>query len=147
VSRSNSVHDIIVNLPISDRLVGKWGIVDVGDCIHAARALSSAPYNLVDRSRLVIRGGSAGGFTVLAALSMAPDVTTFAAGTSSYGVSDLRKLAEHTHKFESRYVEKLIGGTVEEVPDVYKERSPVFHADKITTPLLVRSCIVLTLLN
>jgi dipeptidyl aminopeptidase/acylaminoacyl peptidase len=86
---------------------------------------------------MVIRGSSAGGFTVLAALSIAPVVTTFAAGTSSYGVSDLRKLGEETHKFESHYLEKLIGGTVDEVPDVYKERSPVVHAGRIVAPLLV----------
>lgn len=85
----------------------------------------------------MIRGGSAGGFTTLAALSIAPDVTTFAAGASYYGVSDLKKLAEDTHKFESRYLEKLVGGRPEEVPEVYKERSPVFHADRITSPLLV----------
>ncbi|KAF8869748.1 Alpha/Beta hydrolase protein [Infundibulicybe gibba] len=119
-----------------ERLVGKWGIVDVGDCINAAQTLSSPAHALVDPTRIVIRGGSAGGFTVLAALSIAPDVTVFAAGTSSYGVSDLRKLAEFTHKFESRYLEKLVGGTPTEVPEVYKARSPVFHADKITSPLL-----------
>src|SRR3984957_3434492 len=121
----------------SERLAGKWGIVDVEDCICAARKLSGAPHNLIDSSRVVIRGGSAGGFTVLAALAVAPVVTTFAAGTSLYGVSDLRKLGEDTHKFESRYLEKLIGGTMDEIPKVYEERSPVFHADRIVTPLLV----------
>jgi dipeptidyl aminopeptidase/acylaminoacyl peptidase len=119
------------------RLAGNWGVVDVEDCIHAAGTLSSAPYSLIDPARVVIRGGSAGGFTTLAALTIASDVTTFAAGTSSFGVSDLRKLAEDTHKFESRYLEKLVGGTVEEVPEVFKDRSPVFHADKIVSPLLV----------
>lgn len=74
---------------------------------------------------------------MLAALAVAPVVTTFAAGTSLYGVSDLRKLGEDTHKFESRYLEKLIGGTMDEIPKVYEERSPVFHADRIVTPLLV----------
>ena len=117
--------------------MGKWGIVDVEDCIQAARSLSSAPYSLIDPARTVIRGGSAGGFTVLASLTISSDVRAFAAGTSSYGVSDLRKLAEDTHKFESRYLEKLIGGTVDEIPDVYRRRSPVFHADKIVAPLLV----------
>ena len=120
-----------------DRLAGNWGIVDVDDCIHAARALSSPPYNLIDPSRVVIRGGSAGGFTVLATLSIASDLTVFAAGTSSYGISDMRKLEEDTHKFESSYLSKLMGGTPEEVPDVYRQRSPVFHADNIVAPLLV----------
>jgi dipeptidyl aminopeptidase/acylaminoacyl peptidase len=118
--------------------VGKWGVVDVEDCVQAARSLSTAPYNLIDPTRIVIRGGSAGGFTVLASLTVSSDVTVFAAGTSSYGVSDLRMLAEDTHKFESRYLDKLIGGTVAEIPDVYRERSPVFHADKVVAPLLVR---------
>ncbi|KAF8063411.1 Alpha/Beta hydrolase protein [Lyophyllum atratum] len=119
------------------RLVGNWGVVDVDDCIQAARIISSSPYDLVDPKRIVIRGGSAGGYTVLAALANAPDVTTFAAGTSSYGISGLQPLGEHTHKFESRYLEKLIGGTLEEVPDVYKERSPLNNADKIVSPLLI----------
>jgi dipeptidyl aminopeptidase/acylaminoacyl peptidase len=72
---------------------------------------------------------------VLASLVTQPDV--FSAGTSSYGVSDLAKLAEDTHKFESRYLEKLVGGTYEQVPDLYRDRSPVHHADSIKTPLLV----------
>ncbi|GLB42902.1 putative alpha beta-hydrolase [Lyophyllum shimeji] len=119
------------------RLAGQWGIVDVDDCIQAARIISSAPYDLVDPKRIVIRGGSAGGYTVLGALAMAPDVTTFAAGTSSYGISNLTPLGEHTHKFESRYMEKLIGGAQNEIPHVYSDRSPVNHADRIVAPLLI----------
>ena len=116
--------------------MGKWGIVDVTDCVTAVNALTSPTSpSPIDPSRVVITGGSAGGFTVLAALCASPN--TFAAGTSSYGVSDLRKLTEDTHKFESRYLEKLVGGTVEEVPEVYKERSPVHKAEKIKAPLLV----------
>lgn len=94
----------------------------------------------IDGKRSVITGGSAGGYTVLASLACPPEGipnTVFAAGTSSYGVSDLRKLAEFTHKFESRYLEKLVGGTPEAIPQVYKERSPVFHAENIKVPLLV----------
>ena len=120
------------------RLVGKWGIVDVSDCVQAVVHLATPSANLpisIDPARVVITGGSAGGFTVLAALCAYP--STFAAGTSSYGVSDLRKLAEDTHKFESRYLEKLVGGTPEEVPEIYKERSPVFNAGNIRSPLLV----------
>ena len=105
------------------------------DCGVAATQLSRA---LVDGKRMAITGGSAGGYTVLQALCSAPGV--FAAGTSSYGISDLFKLAEFTHKFESQYMFKLVGGTPESVPEVYKARSPVFNADKIKEPLLVRSC-------
>lgn len=127
----------ILNYSHRSRLAGQWGVVDVQDSIRAALALSNPPYNLVDRSRMVIRGGSAGGFTTLAALSTAPDVTVFAAGTSSYGISSLVKLTEFTHKFELRYMEKLVGGTFSEIPDVYIARSPITHADKIVAPLLV----------
>lgn len=112
-------------------------MVDVQDCITAAKSLASAPHNLVDPKRLIIRGGSSGGFTVLAALSTAADVTTFAAATSLYGISDLNKLAEFTHKFESQYMYNLLGGKPDEVPDVYRARSPIHHADNIVTPLLV----------
>jgi len=120
-----------------ERLNNNWGVVDVQDCILAPQVLSSAPYNLVDPKRLIIRGGSAGGFTTLAALSIASDVSVFAAATSLYGVSDLKKLAEFTHKFESRYLDHLMGGTIDEVPEVYEARSPIHHADKIVVPLLI----------
>ncbi|KAF8152590.1 alpha/beta-hydrolase [Crassisporium funariophilum] len=120
-----------------ERLVGKWGVVDVQDCITAAKTLSSSSYDLIDSKRLFIRGGSAGGFTVLATLSTASDLSVFAAATSLYGVSDLQKLSEFTHKFESRYLDKLVGGTYEEVPDVYNARSPIYHADNIVSPLLI----------
>jgi len=120
-----------------NRLVGKWGVVDVQDCIEASRLISTGPNSLVDPKRIVIRGGSAGGYTVLAAIANGPDVSAFAAGTSSYGISDLKPLAEDTHKFESHYLFKLIGGTFDEVPEVYKERSPIHHADNIVAPLLV----------
>ncbi|KAG6843655.1 hypothetical protein H0H87_001951 [Tephrocybe sp. NHM501043] len=119
------------------RLAGKWGVVDAEDCIGAAQIISSEPYNLVDPERIVITGGSAGGYTVLAALASASVVTTFAAGTSSYGISDLVPLAAHTHKFEARYLEKLIGGTLEEIPEVYRDRSPLNHSDRILSPLLI----------
>lgn len=119
-----------------ERLQGKWGIVDTEDCILAARALAFER-ELVDSKRMVIRGGSAGGYTVLAALSIVSNTKVFAAATSSYGVSDLQKLAEFTHKFESRYLDHLIGGSVAEIPEVYKERSPINRANQIVTPLLV----------
>lgn len=95
------------------------------------------PTTLWTPSGLSFEGGLRADTQFLAALANGPDVSTFAAGTASYGISDLKPLAEHTHKFESRYLEKLIGGTFEEVPEIYKERSPLNHAHKIVSPLLV----------
>ncbi|KAF9466810.1 alpha/beta-hydrolase [Collybia nuda] len=121
----------------TERLRGQWGVVDVEDCVHAAKVISSAPYNLVDPKRIVIRGQSAGGYTVLATLSGGPNPAAFAAGTASYGISDLKPLGDHTHKFESRYLEKLLGGTFEEIPKIYIERSPINNVEKIVSPLLL----------
>jgi dipeptidyl aminopeptidase/acylaminoacyl peptidase len=121
----------------TQRLASRWGIVDVEDCILASRTLSSPPYSLIDPKRVVIRGQSAGGYTVLAALSISSDTRAFAAATSSYGISNFKMLAEFTHKFESKYLDKLIGGSYDDVPEVYEERSPINHADKIVAPLLV----------
>ncbi|KZT00116.1 alpha/beta-hydrolase [Laetiporus sulphureus 93-53] len=118
-----------------ERLAGKWGIVDVEDCINATQQLAAPPYSLIDPKRSIIRGGSAGGYTTLATLCSHPDI--FAAATSLYGIADLRVLCNDTHKFESHYMEKLMGGTLDEIPEVYKDRSPIFHADQIKTPLLV----------
>ena len=120
-----------------ERVCGNWGVVEVQDSITAAQTLSSPPYDLIDKKRLIIRGESAGGYTVLAALSIASDLKVFAGATSLYGISDLGKLYEFTHKFESEYLAKLVGGTPKEIPDVYKARSPSYHADDIVTPLLV----------
>ncbi|KZS94068.1 alpha/beta-hydrolase [Sistotremastrum niveocremeum HHB9708] len=116
-----------------ERLAGQWGVVDVDDTVEAVKQL--AKENLIDPARAFIRGGSAGGYTVLASLVKYP--TFFAAGTSSYGVSDLKLLSEDTHKFESRYLDKLVGGTYQEKPELYEERSPVHHAEKIESPLLI----------
>ncbi|KAH9947245.1 Alpha/Beta hydrolase protein [Amylocystis lapponica] len=118
-----------------DRLRGNWGVVDVQDCVRAAQQLSAPPYSLVDSKRCVIRGQSSGGFTALAIACTYPQV--FGACASLYGISDLRKLVEGTHKLESHYMEKLLGGTLEDKPQVYADRSPILHADKIESPLLV----------
>ncbi|THH26456.1 hypothetical protein EUX98_g7730 [Antrodiella citrinella] len=123
-----------------ERLKGNWGIVDTRDCVLAAQGLSSAPHTLIDAKRVVIRGGSSGGYTVLQALCEYP--TTFAAGASLFGISDLVKLAEFTHKFESQYMAKLLGGFVDEIPEVYRERSPVNNASKIKSPLLIQQGIL-----
>lgn len=113
------------------RLDGQWGIVDVQDCIHAARFLAAR--GDVDAERMAIRGGSAGGFTTLAALVF-HDV--FAAGATHYGVGDLEALARDTHKFESRYLDRLVAPYPEGV-DVYRERSPVHHMERINRPVIV----------
>ncbi|KAJ7472147.1 Alpha/Beta hydrolase protein [Mycena latifolia] len=120
-----------------ERLAGQWGVVDIEECIQAAKIISQAPYDLVDPRRIVIRGQSSGGFTALGAVSMGSDLTTFAAATTSYGISDLRLLMDDTHRFESGYGHGLLGGTSTEIPEVYKARSPVTHADSIVSPLLI----------
>lgn len=114
-----------------ERLKGRWGIVDVDDCTTGA--LDLAVRGLVDRARLAIRGGSAGGYTTLAALTFR-DV--FAAGASHYGVGDLGALARDTHKFESRYLDGLVGPYPQDA-DVYEARSPVFHADLLDCALIL----------
>lgn len=108
-----------------------WGLVDVEDCIAAARFL--ADDGRVDGERLAIRGGSAGGYTTLAALTFHD---TFAAGASHYGVADLEALARETHKFESRYLDGLIGPYPKAV-DVYRARSPILHTGGLDRPLIV----------
>ena len=113
-------------------LRGGWGIVDVEDCIAAARHLAAA--DDVDGRRLAIHGGSAGGYTTLCALSFHPDA--FAAGTSYYGVADAATLARDTHKFESRYLDRLIGPWPG-AEELYRERSPIHFADRIRAPVLL----------
>jgi len=114
-----------------DLLRGQWGIADVEDCAAVCRFLSER--GDVDPGRLCIRGGSAGGFTTLAALAF---TDVFAAGASHYGVADLGALARDTHKFESRYLDGLVGPWPE-ARATYDERSPIFHTDKIDRPLAV----------
>jgi dipeptidyl aminopeptidase/acylaminoacyl peptidase len=113
------------------RLNGAWGVADVEDCAQVVRWL--AEQGLVDGRRAVIRGGSAGGFTALAALAF---TTTFAAGASLYGVADLELLARDTHKFESRYLDGLVGPWPE-AAEVYQRRSPIHHVEEIACPLIL----------
>jgi dipeptidyl aminopeptidase/acylaminoacyl peptidase len=113
------------------QLDGAWGVVDLDDCVAAAEWL--AGQGRVDATRLCIRGGSAGGYTTLAALAFRD---TFAAGASHFGVADLEALATETHKFESRYLDGLIGPYPER-RDRYVERSPIHHVDGFTRPLIV----------
>ncbi|WP_165069253.1 S9 family peptidase [Marisediminicola senii] len=114
-----------------ERLRGQWGIVDVDDTISAVLGLADA--SLADRDRLAIRGGSAGGWTVLAALTSS-DV--FAAGTSYYGVAELTQFASDTHDFESRYLDGLIG-PLPEAEALYQSRAPVNNVAGLTTPVLL----------
>ncbi|HEU0203820.1 MAG TPA: S9 family peptidase [Burkholderiaceae bacterium] len=113
-----------------DLLRGQWGVVDVEDCVAGARYL--AQHRRVDAQRMAIRGGSAGGFTTLSALAF-HDV--FKAGASHFGVSDLAGLDDDTHKFESRYNTYLIAPAPER-ERLYRERSPVHHADKLSCPMI-----------
>jgi dipeptidyl aminopeptidase/acylaminoacyl peptidase len=113
------------------QLDDNWGIIDLDDCVAAARWL--ADQGRVDPDRLAIRGGSAGGYTTLAALAFRD---TFAAGASHFGVADLEALATETHKFESRYLDGLIGPYPER-RDLYVERSPIHHVEGIERPLIV----------
>jgi dipeptidyl aminopeptidase/acylaminoacyl peptidase len=108
------------------RLNGQWGVVDVDDCTNGA--LHLAAQGKADRARLAIRGGSAGGYTTLAALAFR-DV--FRAGASYYGVSDIEALARDTHKFESRYDQSLVGAR-----ELYRQRSPIHAVDRLTAPVI-----------
>ncbi len=113
-----------------ERLYGEWGVVDVADCVNGARYLVER--GDVDGDRLAIRGGSAGGYTTLCALTF---YDVFKAGASYYGVADLAALAEETHKFESRYLDRLVGPYPEQA-DLYAARSPIHHIDELACPLI-----------
>ena len=118
--------------PYRERLKGQWGIVDVDDVIAATRHLVSR--GEADGARLIIRGGSAGGYTTLAALAFHPDV--FRAGASYYGVSDLEVLARDTHKFESRYLDGLVG-PYPAMREEYRRRSPIHVVDRLSCALIL----------
>ncbi len=113
-----------------ERLAGNWGVVDVQDCVNASRFLTAE--GRVDPNRLAITGGSAGGYTTLCALTF---YDQFQAGASHYGVGDLEALVRDTHKFESRYMDKLVGPYPEDLP-LYRERSPVNHTDRLSCPVI-----------
>lgn len=114
-----------------ERLLGQWGVVDVDDVVAAARGLADA--GVADGARLAIAGGSAGGWTVLCALVRSD---AFGAGISRYGVADLRRLAADTHDFEARYLDGMVG-PLPEAEELYIERSPLTHLDRLRTPLLI----------
>ena len=118
--------------PFRDALRGAWGIADLEDCVAAARHVAAEGW--VDGARMAIEGGSAGGYTTLRALTAAAGA--FAAGISFFGVGDLEALARDTHKFESRYLDGMIGPYPERA-DLYRERSPIHAVDRIRVPVLV----------
>jgi len=114
-----------------ERLNGRWGVVDVDDCVNGARDLVRR--GLVDGARLVIRGGSAGGYTTLCAVTFR---SAFAAGASHFGIGDLEVFVRDTHKFESRYLDRLVG-PYPQMRDRYRERSPIHYVDRIRCPMLL----------
>ena len=111
-------------------LNGKWGIADVEDCVAGAQML--VEQGMVDGDRMAITGGSAGGYTTLCALTFGD---TFRAGASHYGIGDLEALARDTHKFESRYLDLLVGRWPEDRA-VYQSRSPIQHTDQLSCPVI-----------
>ena len=113
-----------------ERLYGQWGLLDVEDCVAATRYLVER--GDIDGDRLAIRGGSAGGYTTLMAVTF---TDVFKAGASHFGVSDLVSLAQETHKFESRYLDQLLG-PYPEAEEVYLARSPIRFADQIACPMI-----------
>jgi dipeptidyl aminopeptidase/acylaminoacyl peptidase len=115
-----------------ERLNGNWGVVDLQDCVNAARFLVAE--GEADPDRLLVTGGSAGGYTTICALTF---TDVFAAGTSYFGLADLEQFADgNTHKFELRYEHTLVG-PYPEARELYRERSPIHFTDRITTPMLV----------
>jgi dipeptidyl aminopeptidase/acylaminoacyl peptidase len=117
--------------PYRQRLRGGWGVLDTDDCIAASRHLADS--GEADPERLAIRGGSAGGYATLCALVFHED---FATGASYYGVADTETLAKDTHKFESRYLDGLIGPYPEQA-QVYRERSPIHFVERLRAPLIL----------
>jgi dipeptidyl aminopeptidase/acylaminoacyl peptidase len=113
-----------------ERLAGQWGIVDVDDCENGAQYL--VEQGRADGDRLIIKGGSAGGYTTLAVLTFRD---SFQAGASYYGVGDLEALARDTHKFESRYLDGLVGPYPERT-DLYRERSPIHSVEQLNAPVI-----------
>jgi len=114
-----------------ERLNGAWGVVDVDDCVSGAASLVER--GLADPERLVIRGGSAGGYTTLAALAFR---STFGAGVSYYGIGDLESMATDTHKFESRYLDTLVG-PYPDARELYVERSPIHHVEQLSSAMIL----------
>src|SRR5439155_1721972 len=116
--------------PYRERLNGQWGVVDVDDCVNGARYLVAK--GEVDGERLAIKGGSAGGYTTLCAITFRD---AFKVGASYFGISDLEAMAKDTHKFESRYLDSLVGPYPER-RDLYYERSAIHFTDRLSCPVI-----------
>jgi dipeptidyl aminopeptidase/acylaminoacyl peptidase len=114
------------------RLTGQWGVVDVADVVNVTRYLVTR--GKADVRKLIVRGRSAGGYTTLASLTFYPGV--FSVGASYYGISDVEILAHDTHKFESRYLDGLIG-PYPEMKEVYRSRSPIHFVDRLSCALIL----------
>ena len=114
-----------------ERLRGQWGVVDARDCINGALAM--VDQGRAERRQLVIKGGSAGGYTTLRVLTTS---AVFTAGISQYGIGDLEALAKDTHKFESRYLDGLVG-PYPQARETYLDRSPINHVDQLAAPILL----------
>ncbi|HYP40942.1 MAG TPA: S9 family peptidase [Chloroflexia bacterium] len=112
------------------RLNGQWGVVDLNDCVNGA--LYIVKQGRADKARLAIRGGSAGGYTTLCALTFS---NVFSAGASYYGIADLSIFVHDTHKFESRYLERLVGPYPEK-EELYRERSAINHIERLSAPVI-----------
>lgn len=121
-----------VILPIIKIFFISWGKVDVEDCCNGALYVAET-MKVADRNKLCIDGGSAGGYTSLACLTLRPEV--FQAGASMYGVSDVEALVKDTHKFESRYMDTIVGPYPESI-ELYKERSPISHVNRLKCPMI-----------
>ncbi|CAO3691688.1 unnamed protein product [Umbelopsis ramanniana] len=115
-----------------NRLHKNWGVVDVDDCCEAALYLAEKGY--VDREKLSIKGASAGGYTTLASLTFRPEV--FKAGCSLYGISDITLIAIESHKFESRYIDNLIGQYPRDI-ELFRKRSPIHYVNNISCPVIL----------
>jgi dipeptidyl aminopeptidase/acylaminoacyl peptidase len=117
--------------PYRERLNGQWGMVDVDDCVNGARHL--VQNGEVDRNRVSIEGGSAGGYTTMCALTFRD---FFKAGASYFGISDLETFVKDTHKFESRYLDRLVGPYPEK-KDLYRERSAINYVERVSCPMIL----------
>lgn len=117
--------------PYRERLKRRWGLVDVADCAEGASAM--VDQGRADPARLAVRGGSAGGYTTLRALTA---TQVFTAGISFYGIGDLEILARDSHKFESRYLDSLVGPYPDDI-EIYHDRSPIYHLDRLSAPILL----------
>ncbi len=116
-----------------DALLSRWGIIDIGDVADAVRYLIKE--KKVEPSRVAVRGGSAGGYVVQRVMTQHPDL--FSVGASYYGIGDLTTLVEQTHKFESRYIDNLVGTKLPEGEREYRARSPINHLDKLKAPMII----------